>query len=192
MTEARTPIRILTISGSLRSASSNSRLLRAAVALAPDGVELVAYARIASLPYFSPDLDRDPLPAAVAELRAAVRDARAVIISSPEYAHGVPGVLKNALDWLVSGFEVPGRPFALWNPSPSSKFAQPSLAETLRTMSAALVDEACIAVPLAGRDLDEARIASTPDIAGPMRAALELLAERARTTRPTMELLAAG
>lgn len=192
MSEAPIPIRILTVSGSLRSASSNSRLLRAAVALAPAGVQLVAYDGLASLPFFSPDLDRDPLPAPVAELRAAVRDARAVIISSPEYAHGVPGVLKNALDWLVSGFEVPGRPFTLWNPSPSSRFAQPSLAETLRTMSAALVDEACITVPLAGRDLDEPGIVSTPDIAGPMRAALELLAEKARATRPTMDLLAAG
>lgn len=186
------PLRILTISGSLRAASSNSRLLRAAAGLAPAGVELVAYDGLATLPYFTPDLDGDDLPGPVAALRAAIGDARAVVISSPEYAHGVPGVLKNALDWLVSGPEVPGRPFALWNASPRSVHAQASLAETLRTMSALLVEDACIAVPLAGRDLDEAGIVAASEIAEPLRAALRVIVERARTTRPTADVLAAG
>jgi NAD(P)H-dependent FMN reductase len=114
-----------------------------------------------------------------------------VIISSPEYAHGVPGVLKNALDWLVSGSEIPGLPVALFNASPRSVHAQAQLVETLRTMSAVVVDEACVAVPLAGRPLDEAGIAADPEIAEPLRRAIAALAARAATTRALADVLSA-
>ena len=184
-------MKILTISGSLRSSSSNSRLLRAAARLAPAGGVLAPFEGIDALPFFSPDRDVEPLPAAVVALRAAVRGARGVIISSPEYAHGVPGAMKNALDWLVSGAEIPGMPVALFNASPRSVHAQAQLAETLRTMSAVLVDEACIAVPLAGRPLDEDGIVADPEIAEPVRRAIEALATRAESTRPLADLMSA-
>src|SRR5690349_3915443 len=106
------PIQILAISGSLRAASSNTTVLRALAALALAGVAITLYDRLGELPYFNPDLDRegDTPPAVVADLRARIARADALLISSPEYAHGVPGVLKNALDWLVSSLEFPGKP----------------------------------------------------------------------------------
>ena len=95
------PIRVLAISGSLRSASANTAVLRAAVALAPDDVAIALYDGLAELPHFNPDLDGDVAPPSVADFRRQLAAADGILISSPEYAHGMPGVLKNALDWLV-------------------------------------------------------------------------------------------
>src|SRR2546430_802254 len=106
---------MLGISGSLRAVSSNTSVLQAIAAVAPAGVAITVYDRLADLPPFNPDLDRegDAPPAIVLDLRARIGAADALVISSPEYAHGVPGVLKNALDWLVSSLEFPGKPVAL-------------------------------------------------------------------------------
>jgi chromate reductase len=93
--------RILGIAGSLRERSYNRALLRAAARLAPDGVELSIF-DLASIPVYNQDLD-DPsdglTPASVLELRAAIRDADALLISTPEYNWGPSGVIKNAIDW---------------------------------------------------------------------------------------------
>src|SRR5512143_1121199 len=86
-------IRIIAISGSLRSASSNTVLLRAAVGLAPSGMQVELYDGIDRLPFFNPDLDGDEVPAAVESFRAEMRTAQGLLICSPEYAHGVPGVM---------------------------------------------------------------------------------------------------
>jgi chromate reductase len=172
-------MRLLAISGSLRAVSSNTSLLRAAALLAPEGMEIALYGGLGDLPHFNPDLE-DAEPPSVTELRRRVREADGLLFSSPEYAHGVPGVLKNALDWLVSGSEIVWKPIALWNASPRATHAQASLAETLRTMSTRLVPEASIAVPLLARGLDAAAIAADPDLAGPLRAALASFARAIR------------
>jgi chromate reductase, NAD(P)H dehydrogenase (quinone) len=91
-------VRELAISGSLRRASSNSALVGAVARLAPDTVEVSVYRELGELPPFNPDLDGGSAPPAVARFRARLPWCDAVLISSPEYAHGVPGVLKNALD----------------------------------------------------------------------------------------------
>ena len=89
-------MRILAISGSLRGGSSNTQALRALTSLVPDGVSVELYEGIGDLPHFNPDLDGEtPIPA-VEHFRAALAGADGVVFSSPEYAHGVPGVLKNA------------------------------------------------------------------------------------------------
>src|SRR3982751_6815740 len=97
-------MKILAISGSLRAQSSNAALLRAAAALAPADVAFDFYDGLGALPPFNPDLDEEGMSASapVADLRARAAAAGGVMICSPEYAHGMPGVLKNALDWLVS------------------------------------------------------------------------------------------
>jgi NAD(P)H-dependent FMN reductase len=164
-------MKILAISGSLRRVSSNSALLLAAAALAPPGVEIELYGSLGELPHFNPDLEDDE-PPAVTELRQRVRTADGLLISSPEYAHGVPGVMKNALDWLVGGSEFPGKPVALLNASPRATHAQASLTETIRTMSARFISEASIGVPLLGRKLDAAGIAADPELAGAIRGAI--------------------
>ena len=115
-----------------------------------DGHELTRYAGLADLPAFNPDLDIEPPHPAVRALREQIAAADALIISCPEYAHGVPGALKNALDWLVSGVEIYGKPVVLLNPSPRSLFAHTQLAETLRTMARHCQFSSCITLPIAG------------------------------------------
>jgi chromate reductase len=91
-------MKVLGISGSLRGASYNTALLRALVALAPDGMELELWDGLRELPPFDEDAEADP-GAAVVGLRAAIAGVDAVLIVTPEYNASVPGVLKNALDW---------------------------------------------------------------------------------------------
>ena len=167
---------LVTICGSLRARSSNGALLDAVSLLAPAGLAVQRYDGLSALPPFNPDDDVEPPPASVSELRARVAGADALVISSPEYAHGVPGALKNALDWLVSGVEIFQKPVALLNPSPGSRFAHPQLMETLRVMSATVVDDACITLPIAGRRLDADGIAADAALSLSIRAALDALA----------------
>jgi len=148
--------RLLTVSGSLRAGSSNAALLSAAARLAPAGVVVSAYADLAALPAFSPDLEEGaaPLPAPVLDWRAAIAGADAVLISSPEYAHGIPGSLKNALDWVVGGSEIVGKPVGVLSASAASRFAHPQLIEVLKTMSAAIVPEATVVIDIPRRGVD--------------------------------------
>jgi len=95
---------ILAISGSLRAHSSNTEVLRACVLVAPGDISIRIYDGLGTLPHFNTDFDLEGamLSEPVENLRTETRRADALLISSPEYAHGVPGALKNALDWLVS------------------------------------------------------------------------------------------
>lgn len=167
-------MRIAAISGSLRATSSNAAVLRAAALLAPPGLEISLYAGLAELPHFNPDDDDTPGPA-VEQWRALLRAADGLLISSPEYAHGVPGALKNALDWVVGSGELENKPLGLINASPRATHAQASLHETLRIMSASLVPGACVALPVSGRDLDAASIIADPELAAGLRAAVEAM-----------------
>jgi len=169
-------MQILAISGSLRAASTNTTLLNAAAALAPEDVTLNLYDGLGDLPHFNPDLDKDPPHAAVAEFRFQLGKSAGVIFSSPEYAHGVPGVLKNALDWIVASGELYEKPVALFSASPRAGYAQASLVETLTVMSARVVPEACIVVPLLGKNLHESEIVAEPDLSRTVRSALTAFA----------------
>jgi chromate reductase, NAD(P)H dehydrogenase (quinone) len=167
------PIRILAISGSLRAVSSNTALLRAASILAPDGVAIALYTGLNDLPHFNPDIEGTDLePSSVLDFRTQLRQSDGVLICSPEYAHGVPGVLKNALDWIVGSGELVGKPVALFNASPRATHAQASLRETISVMDARIIDEASISLPLLGRKLDEVGIASDAEFAEPLRSAI--------------------
>lgn len=168
-------MKIVAISGSLRARSSNTELLRASMQLAPAGVEVEIYGGIGELPHFNPDVEESGPPPIVAELRQLLGRAEAVLISSPEYAHGVPGTMKNALDWLVGAGELVGKPVAVINASSNAKHAYASLIETLTVMSWRVVHEACITVQLAGKKLDANGIASDEEIGGAVRAALKAL-----------------
>jgi len=150
----------------------NAALLRASARLAPPGVVVENFSP-AELPLFNPDLEAQ-LPAPVRRLHTAIDACTALLIASPEYAHGVSGVLKNALDWLVSFEGFVGKPVAIFNASPASVHAHAALREILTTMSASIVEPACLALPLRGLRLDEdGMIASTH--APTIRAALARL-----------------
>lgn len=147
---------ILALSGSLRAASENTRLLRAMARLAPAGVEVVVYPGLGELPLFNPDIEF-PNPPAVAALREALNTADAVIIASPEYAHGVSAVIKNALDWMVGNESFVNKPVALLNAAPRVTYAYLALRETVTMMSAHVIDTACLtlAQPITGMTEDE-------------------------------------
>jgi chromate reductase, NAD(P)H dehydrogenase (quinone) len=168
--------RILAISGSLRSGSSNTAVLQAIAALAPVEVHVVLYSGLSQLPPFNPDLDTETPPPAVTEFRKQLLASHGVLISSPEYAHGVPGTLKNALDWLVRSGELYEKPVALINASPRSTHAQASLAETLATMTARLVPDACVTVALPGKQLDASATCSDPEISRALSLAIAAFA----------------
>ena len=165
----------VTICGSLRARSSNAALLDAVSLLAPAGIKVRRYDGLASLPPFNPDDDVEPAPAAVRSLRSCVASADALVLSSPEYAHGVPGALKNALDWLVSGVEIFQKPVALLNPSPASRFAHPQLMETLRVMSARVVADVGLTVSLKSAGFQTVALQSEPDVVRVVSAALAAL-----------------
>lgn len=167
---------ILAISGSLRAQSSNTTLLRAAARLAGEGVTVRLYDGLGSLPHFNPDLDVAPWPAPVVDLRAQVSSADALLICSPEYARGVAGSMKNALDWLVSVEDFAGKPVALFNASPRATHALAALRLTLETMAARVIDEAGLTVPLLSAPMSEDDIVRDAALGGSIRARLASLA----------------
>lgn len=179
-------MRVLAISGSLRAGSSNTTVLEAASRLSPVGMSVTRYPSIAALPHFNPDDDspdsRD-LPAAAAELRKLVGEADALLISTPEYAHGLPGAFKNALDWLVGSVTFPGKPVMLMFGSSASVHAPASLREILRTMSAVLVPEADVTVELRGKSPIAEDVAADHDIAQAIRGGLDAFVRRIEQVR---------
>jgi chromate reductase, NAD(P)H dehydrogenase (quinone) len=172
-------VRWLTLSGSLRHASTNSAALAAFALLAPAGVEVFAWNGLAGLPPFNPDDDAEGLaaPPAVAELRAAVVAAAALVIAAPEYAHGVPGAFKNALDWLVASDAMVGKPVILINAAPRAFHAQSALREILGTMDARLLPEAFASIPLTGKASSPEEIVADARLAAALRLAGERLCE---------------
>jgi len=175
----------LAISGSLRAHSSNTEVLRACAILAPASVRIRMFDGLGGLPHFNPDLDVEGavLPASVDAFRAEINAADALLISSPEYAHGVPGTLKNALDWLVSAPGMVWKPVALLNVSPRSTHANASLLETLRTMSTVPIPEAPVELSLTRRTASADEIAADPQIADRLRVSLDALLLAAREYR---------
>lgn len=167
-------MKILAISGSLRATSLNSALLRAVARLAPTDISVVLYRGLGDLPLFNPDIEAsDPSP--VASLRTQILSADALLIASPEYAHGVAGVMKNALDWMVGCEAFVHKPVALLNASPRAVHAQAALKETVTVMSARIVEEASITLPILGSNLSEDEIVLHSGISVALLAALVAL-----------------
>jgi NAD(P)H-dependent FMN reductase len=156
-------IRILCLSGSLRKASYNTALINAIRKLAPNGIDIAIFEGMGNLPLFNPDRETDHIPS-VDELRNEIKRADGLLIASPEYAHGISAVLKNALDWLVSGNEFPEIPVAILNASPRASHAQAALREVITTMSGKIVEDASVSIGLLGSNLDANGIVHHPEI----------------------------
>ncbi|MCG6859586.1 MAG: NAD(P)H-dependent oxidoreductase [Salaquimonas sp.] len=127
-------MRFLAISGSLRLNSTNTALLDAFIRHADEGIAIELCGNVGLLPLFNPDLEADT-PQAVVDFATKVDQCDGLLIASPEYAHGIPGALKNALDWLVSRFEIPDKPVMLVHASARGSFVREQLCEVLKTMS---------------------------------------------------------
>jgi chromate reductase, NAD(P)H dehydrogenase (quinone) len=181
-------MQVVGICGSLRAGSSNLALLRAAAANLPPGMSLILYEGLGALPWFNPDLDGEGSapPPPVAKLRELLAGADAFILCSPEYAHGIPGVVKNGLDWLVSCAELTGKPVAIFNASAAGgEFAQRALLEVLSAMSWPVSQSASLLQPFLRRKLSADGPFDDPQLTGPLKAALIALAgeiAKARTS----------
>jgi chromate reductase, NAD(P)H dehydrogenase (quinone) len=171
---SRRSVRLLLISGSLRKASTNTRLLQAALQLMPPGVQAQLTTQVGQLPLFNPDLDVTHSEA-LGRWIEEVRNAAAIVVSTPEYARGYPGALKNALDWLVSTDAFVNKPFMLLNASARSTVAQATLSQVLETMSGVHIKDASITVPLLGTNTAVAEILADPSFARHIREALSVL-----------------
>lgn len=157
-------INILAISGSLRKESSNTFLLNAAAFLAPKNIDIKIYQSIGDLPLFNPDLD-EMTQSEVLRLKSEINLADGILIASPEYAHGISGVMKNALDWLVKGEEFVNKPVAIINTSSRAVHAYASLVEIIKTMSGQIIPEASLIVPLTpGKKLSQTEIIEHPEL----------------------------
>jgi chromate reductase len=146
-------------------------LLRAAVRLSPPEVQVRLFRAAGELPLFNPDLEAH-LPQKIVTLHGEVERADALLIASPEYAHGVTGTIKNVLDWLVSFEPFISKPVAVFNASPRAHYADEALRETLRTMSAVIVEEASASIPLLGAGLTEDAMVEDPAVSRAVRSAL--------------------
>jgi chromate reductase, NAD(P)H dehydrogenase (quinone) len=177
------PMRLLAISGSLRRVSTNTAALEALARLAPEGVKVLVYRDLAKLPPFNPDDDVEDGPTLepVETLRELIGASDALVIAAPEYAHGLPGALKNALDWLVASEIFAGKPTALINTSPRAFHAQASLREILSTMAARLTPEAFAAIPLTGKMVTAADILADPVWARRLAESLDALIAATRS-----------
>ncbi len=133
-----TAFRITALSGSLRAGSTNTTFLREVAFQAPDGVAIELF-NLGGLPLFNPDLEA-ALPDAAARFRAVILASDALIVASPEYAHGISGVMKNALDWLVGSEGFAGKPVVIVNTAPRAHHAIAALRETLSTMAAKIIE----------------------------------------------------
>jgi NAD(P)H-dependent FMN reductase len=179
---------VLLISGSLRSRSTNTAVLRSARSVAPDGVVADLYEGMAGLPHFNPDDDAEPLPPAVVDLRLQIRRADAVLFSTPEYAGALPGSFKNLLDWTV-GDHLEGsiyrKPVAWINASPRGAVnAHQSLRQVLDYTGANIIEDACVEVAVTEAVVGEDGLLRDPAILQELTAALSTLAAHAEERQP--------
>src|SRR5262245_66429079 len=164
-------IRVLGIVGSLGARSSNLTLLETAASVAPDGIEVVLYAGLGELPHFDPDIDPDDAPPPVRALRQAIAGSDALLIAAPEYGHSLPGVLKNAIDWLIGSGELEEKVVAITASVPSVERGREGLAALSQTLGAVRA--------VIGRDDPIARGSAS---AAAIRDVLQCLADRVRRT----------
>lgn len=138
---------LLAISGSLRTGSSNHHILKYLATQVSDSINYTIYDELALIPPFDPGLDNDTPPDAVTRLRELLNIVDGVIICTPEYAFGVPGQLKNMLDWLVSSSSLVEKPIALITASLGGEHAHASLLLTLGALNSHVIEGATLLIP---------------------------------------------
>src|ERR1700761_9178170 len=146
--------KVIGISGSTRPDSSNHRLLRTLAEWTTGRLVGSIYPSVAGLPQFVPG-DENNVPEAVVCFRQQLSAADGVVICTPEYAHGVPGALKNAIDWTVSSGEFSNRPTVLITASTDGKFGHEALLEVLSVIEARNVRELQLLIPFIRTKIDE-------------------------------------
>ena len=164
--------KVLAIPGSVRASSSNILLLRAIAEMMAATLDVVIFDGLAGLPHFDPGIASEP--ATVAAFRGLLRAADGVIICTPEYAHGVPGSLKNAIDWTVASCEFSGKPTVLITASTDGRFGHAALLETLRVIEARDVDRLSLLIPFVRAKIDSVSGVVEPSTREEVRALMEV------------------
>jgi chromate reductase, NAD(P)H dehydrogenase (quinone) len=177
-------VQVLLVSGSLRSGSTNSALLRTAAAVAPEGITTAIHEGMGELPHFNPDDDQEgrPLHPAVAELRSALAGADAVLFCTPEYAGALPGSFKNLLDWTVGGGQTYEMPVGWVNVAfpPRGESAHESLRKVLGYTGSEIVEDAAVRITVERDRVGEDGMVTDSEIRAAVAAVLEALAAAAR------------
>ena len=124
--------KVLAISGSTREKSINQSYIKAIAGLTGSQFAITVYKDISAIPHFNPDLDNENPPKEVIDFRKQIKESDGILICTPEYAMGVPGTLKNAIDWTVSSCDFSHKPVALINASLSGEKSHESLLGTIR------------------------------------------------------------
>ncbi len=153
-------MKLLAISGSIRAGSYNRALLKAMSELSSSGTTVTVYDGLKDIPIYDPNVADNAIPVAVADLMLKIRASDGVIISTAEYIYGVPGILKNVLDWLVSSDVLILKPVSVSSISTSSLGgvrAHSALILILHTMNASVVVDGSIHVPSVYEKFDENR-----------------------------------
>lgn len=145
----KTKKKVVAICGSTRCNSTNLNYIRAVAALAKDHFEMEIFEGLTAIPHFNPDLDNETPPAEVITFRNRLKSADGILICTPEYAMGVPGTLKNAIDWTVSSMEFSHKPVALITASSVGEKGHQSLLETLKVIESTITDETQLLVSFA-------------------------------------------
>lgn len=143
-------IKVLGISGSLSPTSAGTAILKKLAELSSDDISFSLSESIGNLPHFSPHLDNENLPESVSLFRKSLQRADVIVICTPEYAHSIPGSLKNALDWVVSSGEFVNKPVGVISTSPSGaggKLANDGLVYLLNVLSAKVQEKLVMIVP---------------------------------------------
>jgi chromate reductase len=153
--------RILAICGSTRQNSANLHLINAIATLFSDELEMIIFEGLSEIPHFNPDLDNNNAPKNVLRFRTQLADADGILICTPEYAMGVPGTLKNAVDWTVSSMEFSHKPVALITASTAGQKGHQSLMETLRIIEAEIPDSSQLVISHIKTKLNENKITET-------------------------------
>ena len=144
--------RILALSGSLRQNSSSNLILHAITSLAPNDVAIERYDSLGDLPHFN---DPEADPASVQAFKRKIREADAVLICTPEYAFGIPGTLKNAIDWCVGTGEFVSKPVGLVTASSQGEKGHAALLLVLSAISANVIDESSLLLSFVRAKIDK-------------------------------------
>lgn len=174
--------KILAISGSTRKNSANLNLINAIIVLYSDKLEIRIFNGISDIPHFNPDLDTENPPQKVSEFRRELKEAEGILICTPEYAMGVPGTLKNAIDWTVSSMEFSHKPVALITASSSGQKAHLSLIETLKVIESDIPDSSQLLISFVKTKIKEDRIidaATLEQVKGLVDSLMNTIEERA-------------
>lgn len=164
---------ILAISGSLRLGSSNHNILQAIGKMMPSNIDYTIFNGISAIPAFDPGLDNDDPPASVIAFRKQLTEADGIIICTPEYAYGVPGALKNALDWTVSSASFSGKPTALITASTGGENAHEALIKILGAIDADLISQATLLISFIRSKMDNAGNITDETTAGKLKSVFD-------------------